>query len=102
METCRYREYHMEVLRRYDLLPAEADPLLAFLVLTLGAMPVAAAVIANPVLPALGAYFHMSSQRSGPAECHMCKRLPDRRCDTVLPEESFSMAAYVNHHMSVW
>ena len=51
----------MEVLRRDNLFPAAVDPLLALLVLTLGAMAVPATVVTDMYIPALWAHLDMAS-----------------------------------------
>ena len=79
MQAIRHREYHMEVLSRYNLLPAERNPLLTLLVLTLGAMTVTATVVAYLDFSALGTYLHMTSKGAGSAHRHMAKRFPYRR-----------------------
>ena len=59
MQTVRHSEYDVEVFGRDDFLPAELNPLLSFLVLTLGAMTIPAAVIADADIPAFGTNLHM-------------------------------------------
>ena len=61
MQTRRYSKYSMEVLRRDNLFPAAVDPLLALLVLTLGAMAVPATVVTDMYIPALWAHLDMAS-----------------------------------------
>ena len=94
MQAIRHREHHMEVLRWYNLLPAESNPLLSFLVLALRAMAVTAAVVADLYLPAFGAHLHMSSKGAGTAHRHVAKRFPYRRNYIMGTKKRLSMVTY--------
>ena len=91
IQTCRQREYDMEVPGRDNLLPAELYPLLTLLVLTLGAMTIPTAVIADADIPALGAHFYMPSKGTGTALGHVSKSSSDCRYDLMLRKELISM-----------
>ena len=91
MQAIRHREYHMEVLRGDNLLPAESNPLLAFLVLTLGAMTVSATVVAYLDFSAFGTHFHMTTKGAGSAHRHMAKRFPYRRNNFMGTKKLLSM-----------
>jgi len=93
MQTCRHREYDMEVLDRDNLFPAELNPLLTLLVLTLGTMPVATAVIADMHIPALWTHLHMPAKGTGTALRHVSKSSSDSRYDLMLRKELISMTA---------
>ena len=94
MQAIRHREYHMEVLRGNNLLPAERNPLLTLLVLTLGAMTVSATVVAYLDFAALGTYLHMTSKGAGSAHRHMAKRFPYRRNYIIGTKKLLSMVTY--------
>ena len=91
MQTIRHREYDMEVLDRDNLFPAELNPLFTLLVLTLGAMPVTTAVVADMHIPTLGAHLYMPTKDIGPALGHMSEGSSDGRYDLMLRKELFSM-----------
>ena len=84
----------MEVLRGDNLLPAESNPLLAFLVLALRAMAVTTAVVADLYLSAFRAYLHMTSKGAGSAHRHMAKRFPYRRNNFMGTKKLLSMVTY--------
>ena len=84
----------MEVLRGDNLLPAERNPLLTLLVLTLGAMTVSATVVAYLDFSALGTYLHMTSKDAGSARRHMAKRFPYRRNNIMSTKKLLSMVTY--------
>jgi hypothetical protein len=94
MQTCRHSEYYMEVLRRDDFFPAECNPLLSLLVLTLGAMTIPAAVIADTDIPALGTDLHMPAKGAGPAQGHVPESSSDRYNDVMTTKELFTMVPY--------
>ena len=94
MQAIRHREYHMEVLRGDNLLPAESNPLLAFLVLALRAMAVTTAVVADLYLSAFRAYLHMTSKGAGSAHRHMAKRFSYRRNYIMGTKKLLSMVTY--------
>lgn len=94
MLAIRHREYHMEVLRGDNLLPAESNPLLAFLVLSLRAMAVTTAVVADLYLSAFRAYLHMTSKGAGSAHRHMAKRFSYRRNYIMGTKKLLSMVTY--------
>ena len=83
----------MEVLGRDNLFPAEFNPLLTLLLLTLGAMPVATAVVADMHIPALGTHLHMPAQSTGTALRHMSESSFNRRNDMMLAEELSTVAS---------
>ena len=87
MQTCRYRENDMEVLDRDNLFPAKLNPLLTLLVLTLGTMPVATAVIADMHIPALGTHLDMAAKSTSPALSHVSESSSDSRYDLTLRKE---------------
>lgn len=91
MQTIRQRKDDMEVLGRDNLFPAELNPLFTLLVLTLGAMSVTTAVIADADIPALGAHFYMPSKGTGTAQCHVPEGSFNRRNDMMLIKELSSM-----------
>jgi len=91
MQAMWHGEYDMEVFGRDNLFPAEFNPLFALFVLTLGTMPVTAAVIADMHVAAFGTHLDMSSEGTGPAQGHVCKGSCDRCYDMMLPEELLSM-----------
>ena len=91
MQTVRHGEYDMEVLGRDNLFPAECNPLLTLLVLTLGAMTIPTAVIADADIPALGAHFYMPTKGTGTAQCHVPEGSFNRRNDMMLIKELSSM-----------
>ena len=91
MQTCRYREYDMEVLHRDNLFPAELYPLLTFLVLTLGTMSVTTAVVADMHIPAFGTHLYMAAKGTGTAQCHVPEGSFNRRNDMMLIKELSSM-----------
>jgi hypothetical protein len=93
MQTIRHREYDMEVLDRDNLFPAELNPLFTLLVLTLGAMPVTTAVVADMHIPTLGAHLYMPTKDTGPALGHVGESLSDRCYDVMLTKEIPSMTA---------
>ena len=91
MQTRRHREYDMEVLGRDNLFPAELNPLLTLLLLTLGAMPVATAVVADMHIPALGTHLDMPTKGTGTALRHVSESSSDGRYDLMLRKELISM-----------
>jgi hypothetical protein len=93
MQTIRHREYDMEVLDRDNLFPAELNPLFTLLVLTLGAMPVTTAVVADMHIPTLGAHLYMPTKDTGPALGHVSKSSSDGRYDLMLRKELISMTS---------
>ena len=93
MQTIRHREYDMEVLGRDNLFPAELNPLFTLLVLTLGAMPVTTAVVADMHIPTLGAHLYMPTKDTGPALGHVSKSSSDGRYDLMLRKELISMTS---------
>lgn len=93
-QAIRHREYHMEILLGNNLLPAERNPLLTLLVLTLGAMTVTATVVAYLDFAALGTYLHMTSKGAGSAHRHMTKRFPYRRNYIMGTKKLLSMVTY--------
>ena len=94
MQACGHGEDHMEVLRRDNLLPSESNPLLPIFVLALRAMPVAAAVVADLDLTALGANLHMATKGAGTALRHVAKRFPYRRHNIMGTKKPLSMVTY--------
>ena len=94
MQTRRYSEYDMEVLRRDDFFPAECNPLLPLLVLTLGAMPIPTAIVADADIPTLRTYLHVPTKGTGPALGHVGKSPSDRRYDIMTTKELLSMVSY--------
>jgi hypothetical protein len=93
MQTIRHSEYDMEVLGRDNLFPAELNPLFTLLVLTLGAMPVTTAVVADMHIPTLGAHLYMPTKDTGPALGHVSKSSSDGRYDLMLRKELISMTS---------
>jgi hypothetical protein len=93
MQTCRYREYDMEVLDRDNLFPAELNPLLTLLVLTLGTMSVTTAVIADMHIPALGTHLDMAAKGASPALSHVSENSSDSRHDLMLRKELISITS---------
>ena len=87
MQAVGQREYDMEVLCRDDLFPAELNPLLTLLVLTLGTMSVTAAIVADMHIPALGTHLYMSTKSTGAALRHVPEGSFDRRNDMMLAQE---------------
>lgn len=80
MKTVGYGEYDMEVFySRHNLLLAHLNPDLTLLVLTLGAMAVTAAVVADMYLAALRAYLDVTAESSCTAYGHCTEGLPDLR-----------------------
>lgn len=71
MQAIRHCEYDMEVLGRDNLFPTELNPLLALLVLTLWAMSVPTAVVADMHIPTLGTNLHMPAKDTGTTLCHV-------------------------------
>jgi len=94
MQARRHREYDMEVLGRDNLFPAELNPLLTLLLLTLGAMPVATAVVADMHIPALGTHLDMAAKGASPALSHVSESSSDSRHDLMLRKELISMTSY--------
>ena len=93
MQACRHSEDDMEVFHRDNLFPAAVNPLFALLVLTLGAMTVTTAVIADMHIPAFGTNLHMPTQGTGPALGHVGKSPSDRCYDVMLTKKLPSMTA---------
>ena len=93
MQTIRHSEYDMEVLGRDNLFPAECNPLLTLLVLTLGAMTIPTAVIADMHIPALGTHLYMAAKGTGTALRHVSESSSDGRYDLMLRKELISMTS---------
>ena len=93
MQACRQRKYDVEVLGGDNLFPAAVNPFLSLLVLALGTMAVATAVIADMHIPALGTYLDMPAKGTGPAEGHVGESPTDRCYDMMLTKELLSMTA---------
>ena len=93
MQARRHRENNMEVLDRDNLFLAELNPLLTLLVLTLGTMPVATAVIADMHIPALWTHLHMPAKGTGTALRHVSESSSDSRYDLMLRKELISIAS---------
>ena len=93
MQTRRHREYDMEVLDRDNLFPAELNPLLTLILLTLGTMSVTTAVIADMHIPALGSHLDMPAQSTGTALRHVPEGSFNRRNDMMLAEELSTVAS---------
>ena len=93
MQTGRHRKYDMEVLHRDNLFPAAVNPFFSLLVLALGTMAVATAVIADMHIPALGTYLDMPAKGTGPALGHVVESPSDRCHDVMLTKELPSMTA---------
>lgn len=91
MQAIRHSEYDMEVLSRDNLFPAECDPLLSLLVLTLGAMTIPAAVIADADIPTFGTNLHMPAKGAGPAKGQVSESPSDRCYDVMTTKELFTM-----------
>ena len=91
MQTVRHGEYDMEVLGRDNLFPAELNPLFTLLVLTLGAMPVTAAVIADMNIATLWTNLNMPTQGTGTALRHVPEGSFNRRDNMMLIKELSSM-----------
>ena len=91
MQTVRHGEYDMEVLGRDNLFPAELNPLFTLLVLTLGAMPVTAAVIADMNIATLWTNLNMPAQGTGTALRHVPEGSFNRRDNMMLIKELSSM-----------
>ena len=81
----------MEVLGRDNLFPAELNPLFTLLVLTLGAMPVTAAVIADMNIATLWTNLNMPAQGTGTALRHVPEGSFNRRDNMMLIKELSSM-----------
>ena len=81
----------MEVLGRDNLFPAECNPLLTLLVLTLGTMSVTTAVVADMHIPALRTHLDMPTKGTGTALRHVSESSSDGRYDLMLRKELFSM-----------
>lgn len=92
MQTVRHREYDMEIPGRDDLFPAELNPLLTLLLLTLGAMTVSAAVVADMYVPTFGTYLYMPAQGTGTALRHVPEGSFNRRND-MMPAKELSTVA---------
>ena len=91
MQTRGHSEYDMEVLGRDNLFPSEVNPLLTLLILTLGAMTIPAAVVADMDIPTLGAYLHMPAQCTGTALCHVTECPFYSSYDVMTSKEFFSV-----------
>ena len=87
MQARRHRENDMEVFDRDNLFPAEFNPLLTFLVLTFGTMPVTTAVVADMHIPAFGTHLHMSAKGTGMALRHVPECSFNRRNDMMLAKK---------------
>ena len=84
MQAVRNSKYHMEVFHSgYYLLLAHLYPYLTLPVLTLGAMAVTAAVVADMYLATLGAHLDMTAESPCAADCHRSKRLPYLRSHSM-------------------
>jgi hypothetical protein len=93
MQTIRHSEYDMEVFSRDNLFPAECNPLLTLLVLTLGTMSVTTAVVADMHIPALGTHLDMATKGASPALSHVSESSSDCRYDLMLRKELISMTS---------
>jgi hypothetical protein len=93
MQTRRHREYDMEVLDRDNLFPAELNPLLTLLVLTLGTMTVPAAVVADMYVTTFRTHLYMPAKGTGAALCHVPECSFNRRNDMMLTKELSSMGS---------
>jgi len=82
----------MEVLDRDNLFPAELNPLLTLLLLTLGTMPVTTAVVADMHIPAFGTHLDMPAQGTGTALRHVPEGSFNRRDDMMLAKELSTVA----------
>ena len=91
MQAVGQREHDMEILGGDDFLPAELNPLLTLLVLTLGTMAVTTTVVADSDLPALRTHLYMSAKGTGSALRHVPESSFDRRNDMMLTKELSSM-----------
>ena len=91
MQARRHRENDMEVFDRDNLFPAELNPLLTFLVLTLGTMSVTTAVVADMHIPAFGTHLYMAAKGTGTALRHVSESSSDGRYDLMLRKELFAM-----------
>ena len=84
MQARRHRENDMEVLGRDDFFPATVNPLFTLLVLTLWAMSVSTAIVADMHIPALGTYLYMATKSTSPALSHVSESSSDGRYDLML------------------
>ena len=84
MQTIGQREYDMKIPGRDDLFPAELNPLLTLLVLTLGTMTVPAAVVADSDIPTFGAHLYMPAKGTGAALRHVPECSFNSRNDMML------------------
>jgi len=91
MQAIRHCEYDMEVLGRDDFLPAECDPLLTLLILTLWTMTVTTAVVADMHISTFGTYLNMSAQGTGAALRHVTECPLYSSYDVMASKELFSM-----------
>mgnify|MGYP007069936755 CR=1 FL=1 len=92
MQAVGQREHDMEIPGRDDFLPAELNPLLTLLLLTLGTMPIPAAVVADMYVTTLRTHLYMPAKGAGAALGHVPEGSFDRRNDMMLAQELFSMA----------
>jgi len=94
MQAIRHCEYDMEVLGGDDFLPAECDPLLTLLILTLWTMTVTTAVVTDMHIPTLRANLHMPAKGTGAALSHVSKGPLYSSYDVMTSKEFFSVFPY--------
>ena len=92
MQTVRHRENDMEVLDGDDFLPAEVNPLLTLLLLTLWTMTVTTTIIVDMDFPTLRTNLNMPAQGTGTALCHVSEGSFNRRND-MMPAKELSTVA---------
>jgi hypothetical protein len=93
MQTVGQCEDDMEVLGGDDFFPATVNPLFTLLVLTLWAMSVSTAIVADMHIPALGTHLYMATKSTSPALSHVSKSSSDCRYDLMLRKELISMTS---------
>ena len=92
MQAVGHSEHDMEIPGWDDFLPAQLYPLLTLLVLAFRTMPVPAAVVADPDVPAFGAHLYMPSKGTGAALRHVPEGSFNRRNDMMPAQELTAMA----------
>ena len=92
MQTVGQRENDMEVLDGDDFLPAEVNPLLTLLLLTLWTMTVTTTIIADMDFPTLRTNLYMPAQGTGTALCHVSEGSLNCRYDMMLAQKFSTVA----------
>ena len=92
MQARRHRENDMEVLDGDDFLPAEVNPLLTLLLLTLWTMTVTTTIIADMGFPTLRTNLYMPAQGTGTALCHVSEGSLNCRYDMMLAQKFSTVA----------